>query len=166
MSKYAQGTHARMIEVALAEVGYVEGPKDNETKYGDFTKRNFLPWCGSFLAWVAKEAGVNAPDCVSTRDGAASFKAANHWFDTPKVGDYVFYDFIDDNKVVVNHVGLVIRCSAKAIVAVEGNTSANASQRNGTSVLLKTRQLGAHSYIVGYGRPVYKEATPIKETTP
>jgi hypothetical protein len=27
----AQGTAARLIEVALAEVGTVEGPKDNET---------------------------------------------------------------------------------------------------------------------------------------
>ena len=38
-----QGTAARMVEVALAEEGYVEGPKDNETKYGAFTKTNFLP---------------------------------------------------------------------------------------------------------------------------
>ena len=34
----ARGTAALMVEVARKEVGYVEGPKDNETKYGAFTK--------------------------------------------------------------------------------------------------------------------------------
>ena len=33
-----QGSAARLIEVAQAEVGTIEGPKDNETKYGKFTK--------------------------------------------------------------------------------------------------------------------------------
>ena len=164
MSKYAQGTHARMIEVALAEVGTVEGPKSNETKYGAFTKRNFLPWCGSFLAWCCHEAGVTAPDCVSTKDGAERFKSSNHWFDTPKVGDFVFFDFIDDDKTVINHIGLVIRVSDKAIVTVEGNTSGGAKDRTGGQVMLKTRALGKSSFIVGYGRPVYKSPTLNEET--
>ena len=29
----SQGSAARLLEVAMAEEGYVEGPKDNETKY-------------------------------------------------------------------------------------------------------------------------------------
>jgi hypothetical protein len=36
-----QGSAARMIEVATAEIGTIEGPKDNQTKYGAFTKANF-----------------------------------------------------------------------------------------------------------------------------
>ena len=56
-----QGTAARMVEVALKEEGYVEGPKDNETKYGAFTKANYLPWCGSFVMWCAHQAGVKMP---------------------------------------------------------------------------------------------------------
>ncbi len=39
----------KFIETARAEVGTIEGPKDNETKYGAFTKANFQPWCGSFV---------------------------------------------------------------------------------------------------------------------
>ena len=46
-----QGTAARLIEVATAELGTIEGPKDNETKYGAYTKANFQPWCGSFINW-------------------------------------------------------------------------------------------------------------------
>ena len=67
-----QGSAARLIEVALAEVGYIEGPKDNETKYGKFTKADFQPWCGSFVMWCANEAGVKIPNTVYTPGGAAA----------------------------------------------------------------------------------------------
>jgi hypothetical protein len=70
----AQGTAARLIEVALAEVGTVEGPKDNETKYGAFTKANFLAWCGSYVMWCANQAGVKVPNTVSTVAGADALR--------------------------------------------------------------------------------------------
>ena len=38
-----KGTLALLLEILRKEIGYVEGPKDNETKYGAFTKANFLP---------------------------------------------------------------------------------------------------------------------------
>ena len=166
MSKYALGTVARMLEVARAEVGTVEGPKNNETKYGHFTNRNFLPWCGSFLMWCGHYAGVKLPNVVSTIDGAAHFKADRAWFDSPKVGDLVFYAWHDPK--VIEHVGLVIRISSKQIVTIEGNTAGpGGSQSNGGEVMLKSRAIGAHSGIVGYGRPVYKAPTtaPIKGVT-
>ena len=94
-----KGTAAKMVEVALAEEGYAEGPKDNETKYGAFTKANFLPWCGSFVMWCAKEAGVKVPNTVSTMAGAAAFKKLGTWTDAalakPEPGDIVYFDFMD-----------------------------------------------------------------------
>jgi hypothetical protein len=160
MTEFAQGSVARMIQVALNEVGVIEGPKDNETKYGAFTKRNFLPWCGSFLMWCAHEAGVTVPNVVSTIDGSNSFKAAKRWFTTPALGDFVFFDFIDDNKTVIQHIGMVIKInSGKSIVTIEGNTSPGGSQSNGGQVMLKTRDLGAKTFVVGYGRPDYKNPT-------
>lgn len=148
-------TAKRMIEVALAEVGTIEGPKSNETKYGAFTKANFLPWCGSFLMWCASESKLKVPNCVSTKDGAAVFKKNNAWFDTPKKGDFVFFDFIDDDKTIINHIGLVNKVSEKAILTIEGNTSPGGKERNGGQVMEKRRLLGADSGIVGYGRPSY-----------
>jgi hypothetical protein len=47
------GTAEKLVEVATAEVGTIEGPKDNETIYGAYTKSNFQPWCGSFVMWCA-----------------------------------------------------------------------------------------------------------------
>jgi len=55
--KAPKGSAARLIQVAKSQVGYIEGPKDNETKYGAFTKANFQPWCGSFVMWCADQAG-------------------------------------------------------------------------------------------------------------
>ena len=92
----------------MAEVGYVEGPKDNETKYGEAMKANYWPWCGSYIAWCAKKAGVDIPNVISTIAGAQAFKAKGQWYVTPKVGDLAFFDFVKDDKTVIQHIGLVV----------------------------------------------------------
>ena len=96
------------------------------------------------------------PNVVSTRVGASAFKEMKQWHTTPKIGDFVFFDFVDDDKTIINHIGLVIRCSEKQIVTIEGNTSAAGNQRNGGEVMVKSRSLGARSFVVGYGRPTYE----------
>jgi len=83
-------------------------------------------------------------------------KKNKQWHDTPKIGDFVFFDFIIDDKTTINHVGLVIRASEKQIVTIEGNTSGGGDQRNGGEVMVKSRALGARSFVVGYGRPQYE----------
>jgi hypothetical protein len=99
---------------------------------------------------------VDVPNVVSTRAGAEAFKKMKKWHTTPKIGDFVFFDFIIDDKTTINHIGLVIRCSEKQIVTIEGNTtSTGGDQRNGGEVMVKSRNLGARSFVVGYGRPVY-----------
>jgi uncharacterized protein (TIGR02594 family) len=150
MSNFPQGTLPRLIQVALAEVGTAE-TGNNETKYGKFMKADKLPWCGSFLNWCAHQAGVKVPNVVSTRAGAEAFKKAKQWHTTPKIGDFVFFDFIVDDKTTINHIGLVIRASEKQIVTIEGNTSGG--------VMVKSRALGARSFVVGYGRPAYEPFT-------
>ena len=84
---YPDGTAARIIEVALAEVGTVE-TGENLTKYGKFTKADGLPWCGSFCNWVFHTAGVKIPSMVSTAAGAHKMKELGRWIeDTPQLGD-------------------------------------------------------------------------------
>lgn len=166
----AQGTAARMVEVALAEEGYVEGPKDNETKYGAFTKANFLPWCGSFCMWVANQAGVKIPNTVSTMAGAASFKKMGTWTDAasakPEPGDIVYFDF-QAGGAPVEHVGIVVKDNGDGTVTtMEGNTQGpkkgKASQANGGEACKKIRAYKKNNkakqpvFIVGFGRPNYK----------
>ena len=155
----AEGTAARMIEVAMAEVGYVETP-DNITKYGKAMNADGLPWCGSFINFCALAAKVSIPNVVSTIAGAKAFKAKGQWYVSPKVGDLVFFDFIEDDKSVIQHIGLVVKAGEHSILTLEGNSNNDAkkSQSNGGEVCLKTRKLGPHSYVVGYGRPSYKGA--------
>jgi hypothetical protein len=175
-----QGTVARLIEIAKAELGTIEGPKDNETKYGAYTKANFQPWCGSFVNWCANEAGVKVPNTVYTPGGAAAFKKAGAWIDAdiadPEPGDIAYFDFPADGVNRISHVGIVIKDNGDGtVVCIEGNTSPDnkGSQRNGGQVSQKTRgfkknKKGEMISIVGFGRPKFKGAasTPAPSANP
>jgi hypothetical protein len=63
----------QIVAVATAELGLIEGPKENQTKY----QKTNQPWCGAFVNWVFKEVGVKIPNCVSTLAGATAFKKNN-----------------------------------------------------------------------------------------
>lgn len=171
----AQGTAERLIEVALAEVGYIEGPKDNETKYGKFTKADFQPWCGSFVMWCANEAGVKIPNTVFTPGGAAAFKKAGAWLDAdiadPDPGDIAYFDFPADGVDRISHVGIVVEDNGDGTVwCVEGNTTGEGkkgSQRNGGECCKKLRAYKKNKKnvmisIVGFGRPKFgaSDSTP------
>jgi hypothetical protein len=163
-----QGTAERLIEVALAEVGYIEGPKDNETKYGKFAKADFQPWCGSFVNWCGNEAGVKIPNTVYTPGGAAAFKKAGSWIDgdvaDPEPGDIAYFDFPSDGVDRISHVGIVVEDNGDGTVwCVEGNTTGEGkkgSQRNGGECCKKLRaykknKKGVMISIVGFGRPKF-----------
>ena len=181
----AQGTAARLVEVALAEVGTIEGPKDNETKYGKFAKANFQPWCGSFVMWCANTAGVKVPNTVYTPAGAQAFIKAGTWqmaeVATPEVGDIAYFDFPSDGVDRISHVGIVSAVNTDGTVdVVEGNTSADkkGDQRNGGECCLKNRAYKKkngsklrRSQVVGivgfgrpsFGKPVAKKVAPVKK---
>lgn len=165
----ALGTAQAMIDIARKEVGTIEGPKDNETKYGKFAGANFLAWCGSFCMWVAHEAGVKIPNTVSTVAGAAAFKKMGTWFEadcgqTPQPGDILYFDFPGDGVNRISHVGICTGIVADGVVAtIEGNTSGKkkGDQRNGGEVCEQVRSYKPNKKkvlvsIVGWGRPNYK----------
>ena len=169
-----QGSAARLVEVALSEVGYIEGPKDNETKYGKFTKSNFQPWCGSFVMWCANEAGVKVPNTVYTPAGAQAFIKAGTWQPVetaaPAVGDICYFDFPNDGVDRISHVGIVIEDNEDGTVwCIEGNTSSkkSGSQRNGGEACkqlraFKKNKAGVQVSIVGFGRPKFKSGGAAK----
>ena len=167
------GQRKDFIEVAKAELGIVEGPKENETKYGAFTKANFLPWCGSYVMWCANQVGLKIPNVVSTSIGAQAFMKKNQWEDAedamPVPGDIIFFDFPGDNINRISHVGIVVKDNGDGTVNVmEGNTSPDkkGDQRNGGEVCLKRRAYKKKNgspvkkslpvYVIGFGKPVFK----------
>ena len=160
------GSAARFLEVALSQVGVIEGPKDNETIYGAFTKANFAPWCGSFCMWVAHQSGVTIPNTVFTPAGASAFKANKSWSDAatakPQPGDIVYFDFVKGGNAV-EHVGIVVKDNGDGtITTIEGNTSpehkTTGSQANGGECAqrvraFKTNKRGLLPFVVGFGHP-------------
>jgi hypothetical protein len=165
------GTAEKLIEIAKGELGTIEGPKDNETKYGKFTKANFQPWCGSFVMWCADQAGVKVPNTVYTPNGAAAFKKSGRWYDAqicdPEPGDIAYFDFPGDGVDRISHVGIVIKDNEDGTVwCIEGNTTnaKGGSQRNGGEVCKQLRaykknKKGVLVSIVGFGRPKFKGAS-------
>jgi hypothetical protein len=164
-----KGTVELLLEVAIAEIGTIEGPKENQTKYGAYTKANFLPWCGSFVNWCGNEAGVKIPNTVSTVAGAKAFQKNKAWEDaetaTPQAGDIVYFDFPSDGVDRISHVGIVIKDNGDGTVTcVEGNTAPDkkGDQRNGGQVAKKVRaykkgaKKGLPLSVVGFGRPKFK----------
>lgn len=156
------------IAVAQKEVGYVEGPKDNETKYGKFTKADRQPWCGSFVMWCAAQAGVKIPNVVSTYLGAERFKGIGQWHNAetykPAMGDLVFFDFQEGGNPI-DHIGIVVQDNGDGtITTIEGNTTGDkkkkASERNGGEVAVKTRAYRKNKknlpvFVVGFGSPKF-----------
>ncbi len=164
---YPEGTAARIIEVALAEVGTVE-TGENLTKYGKFTKADGLPWCGSFCNWVFDQAKVKIPSMVSTAAGAHKMKELGRWIeDKPQPGDLCFMDFPHDGIDRISHIGIVVKVGATSVYCIEGNTSGTGDQRNGGMVMVKRRYLGKE--IVGFARPklvAYAGEYPVVEPLP
>ena len=167
------GQRKEFIEIAKAEVGTIEGPKDNETKYGAFTKANFQPWCGSFVNWCANEVGLKIPNCVYTPGGATAFIKKDQWEKAeeaiPLPGDIVFFDFPSDGVDRISHVGIVVKDNGDGTVTcIEGNTAPDkkGDQRNGGQVCLKVRAYKKKNgsklrksqpvAVVGFGKPVFK----------
>ncbi len=165
-----KGTVDAIIEVAKKEIGTIEGPKDNETKYGKWSGVNFQPWCQSFVSWCAFTSGLDAkkyPKTASTVAAADWFKKNDRWADArnddPTPGDWIFFDFPDDGVNRISHVGLCIKNNGDGTIQViEGNTSGTAKgdQRNGGMCVEKNRayvknKKGILNAVVGWGRPVY-----------
>ena len=150
---FPQGTNARLIEVAAAEIGTIE-EGDNLTKYGKFTKADGLPWCGSFVNWCAAQAGVKIHSVVGTAIGAHKFKEINRWSNMPQLGYLAFMDFPHDGIDRISHIGIVVGLiDEKTCMTIEGNTSGTGDQRNGGMVMVKKRTIGKE--VVGFGRPKY-----------
>lgn len=164
-----KGTLELLLEVIRKEIGTVEGPKDNETKYGAFTKANFLPWCGSFVNWTAHTAGVKVPNTVYTPAGVAAFKKMNKWVpvkgNKPQPGWVVYFDFPGGRDI--DHVGWILEDNGDGTAwCGEGNTTPDkkkGSQSNGGEACLKLRAYGPNKkglpiFIAGYGQVDYPDA--------
>ena len=45
-----------VLKIAQEEIGYVEGPHEDESKYGEWMGDRLTAWCAEFLTWCVNEA--------------------------------------------------------------------------------------------------------------
>lgn len=172
----------RMLEIALAEVGYLEkksnaclddktanAGSNNYTKYGAWYGGGSLqaqPWCDMFVSWCAAQCGEDtAVGCYAyVPSHVQFFKGEGQYFargaKTPQAGDIIFFQ----NE---SHVGIVENVKGGYVYTIEGNTNGGSTLvPNGGGVHQKSYPLTS-SYIQGYGRPAYSgaSAAPVPNTT-
>ena len=155
------GTAQQVVDLARQHIGYVEGPRNNETKFGAWSGYNFQPWCGSFINWLFHSTGTQGePSVVWTPGGAKAYRSKGRLLarnsSDVRPGDVVFFDWGgSQNLDAIDHVGLVEAVLPDGrIQTIEGNTSRSdvGSQSNGGGVWRRVRNRGA---IAGFGRPNY-----------
>jgi len=137
----------KIIAIASTEIGTTEKPENsNKTKYGEWFGFDGVPWCAMFVSWVYHQAGSPLGNIGFLKGFAGCQTAVAHYRDEGKVvndpvpGDLVFFDWNNDGRH--DHVGIFIQdLGGNSFKTIEGNTSIH-NQRNGGSVMLRTRQKG------------------------
>ena len=88
-----------VIKIAQEELGYTEGPKNDESKYGEWYAGRRVAWCAEFLSWCVNEA--------DTRYGTNMLRNNYPMYGKSKEGAPWFVDrgrFVtDDARVPITH---------------------------------------------------------------
>ncbi len=157
------------LSAALSQYGYHEGASSadyhggNTASSGNYTEYGYAygtvngtysyAWCAVFVSWCMQQAG-------EADSAGGAFASCSLWVarlkelgqytsrsaHTPKMGDLIFFRSAGVGRVS-DHVGLVRFVKGGRVYTVEGNSSGQ--------VALRDYAL-SDTYIVGYGRPQYK----------
>lgn len=130
-----------IVQVALTQVGYQEG-SNNYTKYGVFHNNANAQWCGYFVSWCARQAGI--PTSILPRAGLANPSAWGLSTFTssqriPQPGD-LFFKNLSSN----THMGIVYYVDGNTVYTIEGNTSTTTYE--GQWVMIRSHTLSQHRY--------------------
>jgi hypothetical protein len=146
------------LETAASHLGY-HARAGNTSVYGGTVGHQGLPWDGSFVDVVAREAGVTVPSCVYVTSGLAEFIRIRRWHAKPQPGDIAFFCFSTGDNFGSPHVGIVTETAdwnrLGRFRCIEGMV--NSGLPNGSpvndGVFERTRW---RTDVLGFGRPVFK----------
>lgn len=175
----------RVIEIALAEVGYLEKASNkhlddktenagraNYTKYArdidripDFynTPKQGFSWCDVFVDWCFVQA-YGAPLaksllCQPSRSAGAGCKYSADYYKRAGrfivAGPQVGDQIFFGSGGSVTHTGIVYKVDSSRVYTVEGNTSDALGVVANGGAVAKKSYLLTYSKIYGYGRPNY-----------
>jgi len=146
-----------VISQAQGNIGYQEGP-GNDNKFAATAKHpNHQPWCATFIVACFTKAEAlasikNSSSCIEIAKWAKTKKTLVETKDA-KRGDLILMNF--SGSKIPEHIGIAIAdydSLHKAILTCEGNTSDSGSQANGDGVYRKIR---GEKFIVGVVRPLW-----------
>lgn len=118
----------KWMNIAIAEIGVKEIPgKEHSTRVLDYhsatglgAKDDETPWCGSFVAWVFKQAGIDYADVWASAAGARQWLRWGQPLKSPIHGALMvlsrgasataghntfFVDWVDEEKGIFNGLG-------------------------------------------------------------
>ncbi|MBI3902443.1 MAG: CHAP domain-containing protein [Nitrosomonadales bacterium] len=149
----------RVLNVARAEIGVVEGPGENNVKYntwyyhGHPVSGKAYPWCAVFVSWVFYRADASGmhPKGASTVANAQWFKDRGAFGSAPRVGAVSFYNISGLGRI--SHTGIVERVlNDGSFYAIEGNTDERGGRTGGKVMRKHRKNLGPGG---GFGYPAY-----------
>ncbi len=116
------GTAAAFVQAAAGEVGYREGP-GNQNKYGAWAGNNGVAWCAYFVCWCGAQVDAPIPTNIGSVSGLRDWFSARGKYHTvasgysPKTGDIMI------QKTSASHTGIVESASGNRVQTIEGNCS-------------------------------------------
>ena len=122
------GQRERIVEIAMSQVGYEEGP-NNWTKYGEWFGMQD-EWCDMFVCWCANEVGVSTdiiPKLACCDDTGEWFDERRQYYNSyswggnyyPEKGDLILFDW--DRSSDSDHIGIVGSVDGNRVYTIEGN---------------------------------------------
>lgn len=166
-NELAIAAQTRFLDETRSHLGYRPRPGGiSEFAIRTGYKGESIPWSGSFVDCVARDAGIVIPSCVYSSSGLGEFVASRRAHTDPQPGDIVFYSFPTGAQFGMPHVGIVMACDeymqTGTFLAIEANVNPGLpkghADRDGIYERVRYRD-----DVIMFGRPDF-DFRPGKET--
>lgn len=135
---------------------YTEGPRSNETPFGEWADHPLQSWCMSFVSYILDQVGQPIGKIAFCPTGVLYFRnQAQLKAGPPKPGDVFFLYFPSLGRYA--HTGFVRDVQGDWIITVEGNSDTAGSRTGGSVVSLRRKWSGTRTV---FGRPAYSTDKP------
>lgn len=160
-----------VVRAALKHVGKTESPAGSNRGPGIISRcqkamlgEDGYFWCGAFVGFFLERRGhvaidrkriVYTPAIVADAQAKVNGFSGWHPVKQARPGDLALFDWDSSDRVIANHVELVVRnLGGGKLECVGGNTSKGGQDNNGGGIYRQVRQAG----LIGVARPRYAAA--------
>jgi hypothetical protein len=145
------GSAGAFLDECRRHLGFVEGPRNNETNFGQTQGAPFQPWCAAFVSFCLHETGTGHGKIVYVPSIVAKYRDQNRLFTIPQPGDLFCLWFPSKDRYA--HVGAVESVDGDSVWTVEGNSNKAGSRTGGSVVRLHRKWKGTRTV---FARPPFE----------